>query len=524
MEVLIVMGIVYLWFILAGYYSIRIIRKLKGFQNILLNFIRYLFAVSVITIPMTLIPIEFVKYLLVIYFSFTTLLANVLQKNKLVAVDLLATISFTLVGIAETILKMNVFLPLGIVYLVLYTVYYASLRSDVIVEIKKAVITISVVISTGIGVVSTLSLLNIAYLQVIVGLPIILSSVASYLVVLLSYTRTIDTLSNDVTAVVLEKSNKIKDFTSRMEEIVLKLKDCYSSLELSVDKIEKNKVQEFVKELISSVMELSPIVEFIQRTIKDYQNRVEKMVKDLPALSENFARDFSELMNTRQALSETNTNVMSLVKVALDSERAVMNASKSIRELRATARNLTDNLKVFGEISEHSSILSINISVEASKLGSKGEVFSKLSQQAKKFSDLIYSNVETTKRLITELDSKAEFSEHMVKTLVMSFVEMETGLKNISKGISMILEKFENLSTTAENIRKGIEEIDKMMFMIPEFSMEISKRGEDILLNYKKLRKYSDDILVASNSVENSVKSIVESIKSTMVFVENLTK
>lgn len=521
MEEIAFVSVLYIWLVLLGVLVFRAMRGLKGFSNVLLLFVKYSLLGGIFVIPLSFLLSSFAGYFLALWFSYTMLLLNVLQRKTIGVFDVLSLVVFLFLGVIESVSGINVFFPIVLVYLVLYTIYYVSPRLNVPDEVKKVVVTTSIVVSIGVGSVSVLAMVNVThYHQVVMALTIVVSLITSYFVLILSYAKSADVASNAISTLLLEKENKLGDILARIVSVTRKLKDSLSLLEVDVGKVERNKILEFIRDLSSSVTEINPIVEFIQKTARAYQARVEEIGKALPVLSDRLFKEFSELLAMKQILLETNTAVMSLVKVALDSEKSVMGVSRSIKDLRNAARSLTDNMKAYSEISEQSSILSINIGVEASKLGSRGAVFLKLSHQAKKFSDTIYSNIETTKRLIKELDSKAEFSEYMVKTLVMSFVEIETNLKSISKSVSTILEKFEVFSGLVESIRRDIEEMSKMSLVIPEFSMEISRRGDDILLNYKKIRKYSEDVLSTASSLEHSLRNIVENVESTVSFIK----
>lgn len=521
----VLVSIVYLWFLILGVLIQRNVKKLKGVSNILILYTRYSFLVGVFFALLSFIPIGFSKYLIIIWFATVMFLLNFFQKRSTSKFDLLVIFLFSVVGVIDTIFPINLFFVIGVIYVVIYTIFY--LLSDYNNDAKKILIVNSIVVILSSIAVSIILILGIKHefqKNIITSLSIIISSLSSYMVLVLNFLRDVDEVNNRISVVLLEKESELKQLNFIISSVINKLKTYFSNVEMEVNKIEKNKIQELLKDISLAVSEISPIVDFIQKTTKDYEEKIENILKNLPNLSENLSNDITKLTNVKQSLSDTNTSIMSLVKVALDSEKSVMGVSKSIKELRETARLLTDNLKIFSEISEQSSILSINISVEASKLGSKGTVFSKLSQQAKKFADTISSSIESTKKLIKDLDNKAEFSDYMIKTLVMSFVEIETSLKNVSKNISSILEKFEVFSATSENIRKEVENITKMTFVIPEFSSEINRRVEDIILNYKKLKKYSEDIISSSVSLENTLKSILENMKSTIIFIDDITK
>lgn len=517
--------IVYVWFLVMGVVIQKGLRKLKGGSNLLILYTKYSFWGGAVLVPISFLPVGFSKYIIPIWFAFIMFLLNSLQKRSSNRFDLLVIFLFLVVGIIDSIHSINLFFVVGVVYIILYTIFY--LLSDYSNDAKKILIGTSLVTTFACIVVSVILILNVRHEfqeRLFVSLSVVISSLTSYLVAILGFLRDIDNINNSISVVLLEREATVKHLSSMIDSIVAKLKNCFSSVEIEINKLERTKIQDFLRDISSTVSEISPIVEFIQKTTREYEDKIENVLKSLPILTENLNSDIGKLMNVKQTLSDTNTSVMSLVKVALDSEKSVMGVSKSIKELRETARLLTDNLKVFSEISEQSSILSINISVEASKLGSKGSAFSKLSQQAKKFSDTISSNVEVTKKLIKDLDSKAEFSDYMIKTLVMSFIEIETNLKNVSKNISSMLEKFELITATSESIRKEVENITKMVFVIPEFSMDLKRRIEDIALNYKKLKKYSEDIMSSSVSLENALKTILENMRSTIIFIDDITK
>ena len=524
MEELIIISTIYLWFILTGMYFLRTVRKLKGLNNFILLYIKYSFILSILLSPISIIQIDVSKYLIIIWFTVNMFIQNTLQKLKLNKFDLLSTFVFLFVGVLENISKINLFFPISFVYLITYTVFY-TLSSKQTKESKKIVTVISIFSSLSAAIINVLIIFNFSYnYTIIVFLTIILSQLTNQLLLVSEYSKEIDLINNSIGIILSDKENKIKEFVNKIEEIYSKINNCYNAIEVEKSKIEKNKIQDFVREIMSSTTEISPIVSFIEKIIQEYQKKVEDTIKKLPDLSINLENNFEKLLSSREILSEMNTNVMSLVKVALDSEKSVMNVSKSIKELRNISKNLTNSLEMFNEISKQSSILSINISVEASKLGNKGVTLLKLSQQAKKFSDTISLNVESIKKLIKDIDSKAEFSEYITKTLVMSFIEIETNLKSTARNLSSFIEKIEVLSNLAENIKKESQEINKMILIIPEFSTEITRRLEDIVISYKKLKKFSDDTLSAVNYLENSLKIIIENINSIISFIENMKK
>ncbi|MFN4245528.1 MAG: methyl-accepting chemotaxis protein [Brevinematia bacterium] len=524
MEVLVLLLLIYIWFASVGIYVVTSLKKLKGLSNAVILYSNYSFILSLIFAPISVIQVDISKYLLIIWFIANVFLYNTLQRMEINKFDILAFVVFVSMGVIEVISKISIFFSVSLVYIILYTTYYV-LSSKPTKEAKKSIVVTSVYSSLGVVGVILLTIFNVPYYNhTIVILAIVLSQLTTKILLIVEYSKETDTINNNIGMVLMDKENKIREILGKMEEVHSKIESCLSSIELEKLKLEKSRVQEFVKEIASNVTELFPIVDFIEKVIKEYQSKTEEVIKKLPGLSEDLNTNFSRILSVKEALSDANVNIMSLVKVALDSEKSVMNVSKSIKELRDVAKTLTNNLVTFKEISDRSSILSINISVEASKLGSKGLALSKISQEAKSFSETIFSNVESIKKLIKDLDSKAEFSEYMVKTLVMSFIEIETTLKNTAKNVSSIIEKFEMFSSLANEIERGSDEINKMMLVVPELSMKITRRLEDVALNYKKLKKYSGDTLSSIISLENSIKVIIDNINSMISFINSVNK
>ncbi|MCX8028655.1 MAG: methyl-accepting chemotaxis protein [Brevinematales bacterium] len=508
-----------------GFYILKTFRSFKGITNNILLFVRYYYLLSLVIVAVSYIPLGISKYFLIVWFAIVTLMANVLQSANIRKFDIILVLIFIIVGLIDTISGINMLFFLGAIYIALYTIFY-SVSSEYRNEFKRIVVTLSIFSTLGVLLVSVVDIMSVrditSIYTFIVVLILVFSSIMSYILILSFYSKEVDNINNDITRVLLEKENKISKMVEKFEVLKERFNTCSADLEISRDKIERAKLDDIVRDISMSINEMGPLVEFTQKVILDYKDKINRLFENVPSLSREFTNNLSEINNIKQLIGEINTNIMSLVKLSLDSERSVMGVSKSIKELRASAKNLSENLKVFSDISDQSSILSINISVEASKLGSKGTSFSKLSQQAKKFSDVISTNVNSIKNFIKELDSKAEFSEYMIKTLVMSFIEIETSLKNISKTTTTILERFELILNIAENMSRSLEEVNKMVYIMPEFSSEVNKRLDDIYLNYKKLKKYYEDIVIAISSTRSSIKNIIENVSNTISYITSI--
>ncbi|MGB9621695.1 MAG: methyl-accepting chemotaxis protein [Brevinematia bacterium] len=288
------------------------------------------------------------------------------------------------------------------------------------------------------------------------------------------------------------------------------------------DKIDKNNLEVFIKEFYKIVNEITPQVSFLNNLVIEKKHNMENVLKSIPFFIEDVKSNLKSFSEIQNVLLDINIDITNLTKIALDSEKAVTGVSKSVKDLRLVAKNLSEDLKVFSRISDQSEMLSINISVEASKIGKQSSAFSKLAQQAKKFSDTIMSSVGKIRSLIKELDTKAEFSEYTIKTLVMSFVEIETGLKTLSKKISNILLRVQAISDLATKLESNLVEVNRLSVSMPEFANELGKALDDISWNYKKLKKYSDDLFISLSATNDSIENIIRTVDITFGYVKDL--
>jgi len=173
-----------------------------------------------------------------------------------------------------------------------------------------------------------------------------------------------------------------------------------------------------------------------------------------------------------------------------------------------------DKLSLFESISQQSEILSINISVEASKLGKESSSFSKLSRQAKKFSEIISVQISDIKEVIDKVDKSSENSEYLVKTLVMSFVEIESGLKNVSKDISSFLATIQQTYASSSELLKTLEEIGSKSMYLPSFMDEMKKRFKDMEWDFKKIRVNLEEFSKNYNILNLSLENVKNSTKN----------
>ncbi|MGC8964067.1 MAG: methyl-accepting chemotaxis protein [Brevinematia bacterium] len=522
MEVYIVGLVVIIFYLIISIYFYSLIKRLKAISNVFIILVRYSIMITTAALVAIVASQNYYFYVFPIWFSFMVFSINYFNRNVINILDLNMIFVFVILIFLDIFFKLNVVLPLSLAYFVIYSTYYfSSKRYDNV--FKKIVLYLAILSSLGVILGGVGVIFEIHSIMIITSLLLVaFYSVILYFIVFGSYIITTDSSYNSLTMSLVELDNNLKEINSKISSMMDRFFESVERIKVYKDKIDKNNLEVFIKEFYNIVNEITPQVSFLNNLVIEKKHNMENVLKSIPFFIEDVKSNLKSFSEIQNVLLDINIDITNLTKIALDSEKAVTGVSKSVKDLRLVAKNLSEDLKVFSRISDQSEMLSINISVEASKIGKQSSAFSKLAQQAKKFSDTIMSSVGKIRSLIKELDTKAEFSEYTIKTLVMSFVEIETGLKTLSKKISNILLRVQAISDLATKLESNLVEVNRLSVSMPEFANELGKALDDISWNYKKLKKYSDDLFISLSATNDSIENIIRTVDITFGYVKDL--
>jgi methyl-accepting chemotaxis protein len=134
---------------------------------------------------------------------------------------------------------------------------------------------------------------------------------------------------------------------------------------------------------------------------------------------------------------------------------------KSIEELEAESRAITEIIGVINDIAEQTNLLSLNASIEAARAGDAGRGFSVVADEIRKLSVKSVNSASEIERIINNINKKTQTTATTVKQAGAISQTTEERLQNVVSLFNNINIMVDDLASRMSNIAEGINDIDK---------------------------------------------------------------
>ncbi len=508
-------------FLILIWITYRGLKSLYTFENLTLIKLKFLFIHGVVwsffSSIFTLLEINPVSF----FYAFTMYTLNSKDKNGFGLVDL----TFILTGIFFYLITVysglaSVFYLIVLVYIVMYgIIYYIDPRWNPKNKLISSYIGVNLVFS---NIVSQINyfLFNLPYVEILSFLFLYLGLFSTAFVVLLKHSSDVEKDTQKISAILSQSSSELsnalgilKFFTEKVDKILVLLSDSRS-------KISSSTYQEIVSQIDATLSsfesKLSIFSKYLEKHVSDLQDKQ----KRLSNLAESTFKSLEVIKSTSESSNAINSELVSLSKLAIDSEKSVMGVSKAVKSIRELSRNLRDKMTDFEHVSGQFSVLAINIGVESSKVGKQATSFSNLAKQAKSFSESISYNSEEVINLVNDIDQKAEYTEIVLKTLVMSFVEIESGLKKVYTAFSSFYSSLQNITKDFSVFNDNVNDMPLIFTSLIKDLNYLTDLVVDLQGEYKKVYKFFTDLSSEKNTLTEYLSLIDYNLGELKIDVE----
>lgn len=274
-------------------------------------------------------------------------------------------------------------------------------------------------------------------------------------------------------------NENLKATKSISKEIVLSFKEITSGVESQTDSITN------VNDSLNDVGDVVQQIVLNSKNMNDMSNRTESIT----------AKYSKEIKQTMREMEKVASSFQATVKL--------------IQELTEKNNKITHVLGTLNELTNQTSLLSLNASIEAARAGEQGKGFAVVANEVKKLSeDAKYSSAKIAK-IINEIQSKStEVSEQaqqgllIVKDSKRVLLNSEETFSEVSRNAAEITKQSLNNEQTIQELKTSSDQIIGDMNAIASISQQISSSIEEILSSVENQNYTLDEIVLSFNELK----------------------
>jgi len=212
-------------------------------------------------------------------------------------------------------------------------------------------------------------------------------------------------------------------------------------------------------------------------------------IEEMSATANDVARNGAETASFTQATNIQTLESKAVVGKATDTVaqlvREVENTSANIAEIDRDTINITQVLKVIGEIADQTNLLALNAAIEAARAGEQGRGFAVVADEVRALAARTQTSTAEIEQTLTKLrgaSNAAIAAMDVTKATCLKTAEtteqVASDLDTIGNSVNQINDLNTQIATAAEEQSSVSGEITRNMSAIREMVNELSTNGE----------------------------------------------
>ncbi|MCU7667956.1 methyl-accepting chemotaxis protein [Bacillus thuringiensis] len=282
--------------------------------------------------------------------------------------------------------------------------------------------------------------------------------------------RLIDKFKSEITNLeIIKNINKIMDSVMNVNKTNL----LFDSIDVTTEQTDN---------VASATEELSASVTSILSAVKSVSTNTHKLLEDISSGQQEIEISLNDIVSLNQGFARTKANINDLV---------------------TDIRNITSIIEFIKNISEQTTLLAINASIEASRAGEDGKGFSVIADEIRSLSE------QTT-----------ESVENIVK--VIKNVEEDT--RKVDRNTEDLFEELEEKTHRAQKAISTLDDIIKQTREVGNFAKNMTDILDEQFVSTQKVKNFLEDVIHYSAKVRELAKDTGESIYNVSKEIENLRR
>lgn len=325
-----------------------------------------------------------------------------------------------------------------------------------------------------------------------------------------------------------KKLDEIGKLSSSFNIMIKKIKELIGEVSQVSNKVLKNveDVAEISMESAEATKQISMAIGEIATGSTEQAKSSSEAIDQIRILSQKIDTVMESTEKVKGISIETKEIGNTSILVVRELNERTRQSAVMVREINEDIYDLNNNSKeiekiieVIKSISDQTSLLSLNASIEAARVGEAGKGFAVVANEIKKLSEQSKEATMMISSIINNIQKKTKNTVNLVQQANEIFSEQEKSVNNTDNAFRNIIESTENISTQVENVIFVMKDIhsfkEKTIEAVENISVlaeESSAATEEVLASVEEENLSTQQLASLSNELYEAVQNLNKSI------------
>lgn len=311
----------------------------------------------------------------------------------------------------------------------------------------------------------------------------------------------------------------VRSFVHRMREMISDINSITENIQSQADSssVVSGDMQGSSESQAESMTSLNETVDQFSISI----NEIAESATNLSGVVMDTTEDGAfvrQQIDTTVDISQKGRADMQRVSAAMGEIRvSIEDLITAINKVGDASHQITGIIDLIGNISEETSLLSLNASIEAARAGEAGKGFAVVAMEISKLADTTASSVENITELINEVD----------RLIADAVKQVGVSVDNINESgerIQVAVKTFDEIYGCIQAVEHGITKMINGIQIVNNVAMDVSAISQEQAASTALISETSEDMVQQANDLARQSEAVADGAKVLTQTSEELTR
>ncbi len=261
--------------------------------------------------------------------------------------------------------------------------------------------------------------------------------------------------------------------------------------------------------------------------VKDFVTHVNQQISSQSTAISESSTAIEEMSASIQSIAKISDEKLRVVneleKTASVGESEMKDSMEIIKKVADSANIMIEMISVINGIAEQTNLLAMNAAIEAAHAGDSGKGFAVVADEIRKLAEDTSKNSKEISNSLKEVIHYIQISEESTGKTGKSFVDIVSGVKDVTQSMLEIKTAMEELALGSNEILKSLSSVVQLTEGVKNSSKEMNQSVDNIKTSMSQVTKISMETKIGMEDVAGSVNELSQGAENVSQFgAENM--